>query len=122
MLNQLVWINLIWGFTNLLPIFPLDGGQVVREIVLAKAPRRGDAFVLTISFYAALFLAFVSLGWFIYQHMRGLGEDLFPAIFFGILAIESRRYRRYIIEYGSLGGSEERREAWEQDPDWWKRR
>lgn len=27
------WVNLVWGLFNLLPIFPLDGGQALEEIL-----------------------------------------------------------------------------------------
>lgn len=35
--SQLVWINFLWSTFNLLPILPLDGGQMVRA---ALGPRR----------------------------------------------------------------------------------
>ncbi len=38
MLVMLLVINLFWGLFNLLPIFPLDGGQVTREVCEALAP------------------------------------------------------------------------------------
>jgi len=28
MLRDLLWINILWGLMNLLPIYPLDGGQI----------------------------------------------------------------------------------------------
>src|SRR5438132_7960290 len=31
-LYSLDWINLAWGLINLLPIWPLDGGQVCRDV------------------------------------------------------------------------------------------
>ena len=30
---NLVWINLYWGLVNLLPVLPLDGGQVCRSLL-----------------------------------------------------------------------------------------
>ena len=30
---DLVWINLYWGLVNLLPVLPLDGGQVCRSLL-----------------------------------------------------------------------------------------
>lgn len=38
---QLEWINLFWGLMNLLPVYPLDGGQVCSEILNARAGRKG---------------------------------------------------------------------------------
>ena len=36
-----VWINVIWGAYNLLPIYPLDGG-VLTQVILNKIIKRGD--------------------------------------------------------------------------------
>lgn len=30
--NQLLWVNIGWGFVNLIPIIPLDGGSIMRNI------------------------------------------------------------------------------------------
>lgn len=32
LLGSLLFINIIWGMVNLLPIYPLDGGQISREL------------------------------------------------------------------------------------------
>jgi stage IV sporulation protein FB len=123
-LDVLVWINLFWSLVNLMPLFPLDGGQIMREIIHWKAPQRGDKFALTISFYTGIFMTVAALGYFIYTQANGVAFDLrnlWPAFLFGNLTIESYRYRQHIIEYGEMSGYEERREAWERDPDWWKR-
>ena len=35
-LNTLIWdllqVNILWGLVNLLPVYPLDGGQIAREL------------------------------------------------------------------------------------------
>ena len=31
---QLIWINLCWGLVNLLPVLPLDGGQVCQSFLI----------------------------------------------------------------------------------------
>lgn len=36
-LTQLIWINIAWGFLNLSPVLPLDGGHVLED---ALGPRR----------------------------------------------------------------------------------
>jgi stage IV sporulation protein FB len=116
----LFWINLVWGLVNLLPIFPLDGGQIMRETVNYKAPQRGDAFAFTISFYAAIIAAIAVISLYFLKIQDGM-STFFNSLLFLALAYSSWSIRRMIGQYGSLGGGEERREAWEQDPDWWKR-
>jgi Zn-dependent protease len=49
LVGMLVGINSIWPLFNLLPIYPLDGGQVTREIADAAAPGRGALVSLVIS-------------------------------------------------------------------------
>lgn len=37
----LLQVNILWGVINLLPIYPLDGGRVARELFTLTNPRRG---------------------------------------------------------------------------------
>ena len=40
-LAMLIEINLFWPILNLLPIWPLDGGQMAREVFFGVTPRNG---------------------------------------------------------------------------------
>ncbi len=99
---QLVWVNLYWGLFNLLPVFPLDGGQVSRELCLMKWGTRGTRVSLKISFAVAILVvayclfceidsgqfganALAQLPWWV---PRG---SLYIGILFGFLAYESYR-------------------------------
>ena len=120
----LMYINILWGVLNLFPVFPLDGGQILVELVRWKAPHRGDAFSFTISMYAAIALAVLAFLLAVYRSIRGDQDfrSMMPVVLFGILAYQSYQARQHIIMYGGMEGmAPERREAWEQDPDWWKR-
>jgi len=75
--QSLVYIGVFWGLINLMPVFPLDGGQIAREILLAANPRTGMEQSLLLSFYCALFLAFV--GFFALS-------SIFMTLLFGYLA------------------------------------
>jgi Zn-dependent protease len=57
----LIFVNLIWGLFNLLPVFPLDGGQVCRELCGWKRPGRGLSLALQISVGVAATVAGVML-------------------------------------------------------------
>jgi membrane-associated protease RseP (regulator of RpoE activity) len=54
---DLWWINLFWPLLNLLPVYPLDGGQITREIAQAVSPQGGTAFSLGLSMVTAGVLA-----------------------------------------------------------------
>ena len=59
--RALILVNLIWGIFNLLPVFPLDGGQVSRELCEAKWRGRGFQIALKISIGVAAAVAIYSL-------------------------------------------------------------
>lgn len=41
-IRMLLWVNIFWGLMNLLPVYPLDGGQVAREVMtLGSDPHAG---------------------------------------------------------------------------------
>jgi len=79
MIFVLLLFNILWGLVNLMPIYPLDGGRVSREICLLGNPRRGMILSLQISVAAAIFMVIVGLSW----------GSFFVAIFFGFLAYSS---------------------------------
>jgi stage IV sporulation protein FB len=123
-LINLMYISFIWAGMNLVPVYPLDGGQILLEIVRWKAPQRGELFGFTVSMVAAIIITVGAIGFAGYRAARGQQDprDLFPAFLFGQLAFKSYQYRKHIEMYGQIEGiTPERREAWEQDPDWWKR-
>lgn len=58
----LLWVNIWWGVLNLLPIYPLDGGRVSREICTLRGnPRQGIVNSLWISIFTAAAVAIFSL-------------------------------------------------------------
>jgi len=59
--RQLFNVNLYWGIFNLLPVFPLDGGQVASELCEARWPARGFRISLQISIWVAAAIAVYSL-------------------------------------------------------------
>ncbi len=103
--RSLVWVNLGWGLLNLLPIMPLDGGNIMAALFDFVAPSRGRLlasyvsfavigmlFVMTVAtrMYPATILLLL-LGFSTYQvfrverqrftmHPRGLVEQAFMAL------------------------------------------
>ena len=89
-------ICIIWGLVNLLPIYPLDGGQISREITLRIAPRTGIRNSLVISMWTAGIVSFLSL---LQWLQAGRVSIPFVAIMFGYLA-----YTNHATLRGYTGG------------------
>src|SRR6266851_2488877 len=51
--NQLVWVNSFWALVNLLPIWPLDGGMISRELFQSIMPESGTVSSLIASMLVA---------------------------------------------------------------------
>ncbi len=78
-LNVLFKIGVFWGILNLMPVYPLDGGQIFREICLQVSQRYGMQFSAGVSAVVAILLAllFFRMG------------SLFMPLLFGVLAYQS---------------------------------
>ena len=54
-LVNLVWINIIWSFFNLIPLWPLDGGQLLRLAILRfVSPKTGERLLHSIGIFIAI--------------------------------------------------------------------
>jgi len=60
-LNDVFYVSIFWGLINLLPIYPLDGGQIAREIFLKVRLRGGIRESLLLSLVAAVAMALYGL-------------------------------------------------------------
>jgi Zn-dependent protease len=112
---DLIWINLIWGVLNLLPIWPLDGGQISRDLLDGLFPRSGARAALGLSFVLAALLALNAVaaeyGYTLIPFL-GFLRGMFVAIFFALLALGS---------YQAMHIEAVRRQPWERDSDDWRR-
>ena len=78
-LNVVIEIGIVWGILNLLPIYPMDGGKIFREICLQISQRYGMEVSAGISAVIAILLALVFFR---------IGP-LFMSLLFGVLAWQS---------------------------------
>lgn len=80
MVVSLLFINIFWGLVNCLPIIPLDGGQIAREVLLQISPSSGLLLTCNLSMVVAIGVGLLAL-W--------AGMGLFMPLFFGYLAYTS---------------------------------
>jgi membrane-associated protease RseP (regulator of RpoE activity) len=106
---EVVWdlkqINLRWSLINLLPIWPLDGGQITGVILTMFNRRKGMNWTHVVSLVTASLMAM-----YVFQNERGL----FNGIFFVLFALINYRVlqaHHHAAKYGAL----------EEDTEWWKR-
>lgn len=84
-----LFINLVWNVMNLVPVLPLDGGQISREFFCWYKPRGGMQLSLQISMIAGGAVALVSLyRMFNDETVFGL-DPRFLALMFAYLAFQS---------------------------------
>lgn len=86
----MLWVNVFWGIINLLPVYPLDGGHVSRNILIQRDPYGGLRTSLWISVITGGILALVGVVF--------LGS-IYMAFLFGLLAFQSYQMLQSIGRY-----------------------
>lgn len=110
-IQQMIFINLMWGLLNLLPIWPLDGGQISRDVCEGISRDRGLTWSLSISLVLAGVLTLHSILAINGQPLLPFAfGDEFSAILFGLLALQSfqmlqqaQSQRRWMDEHWDRG-------------------
>ncbi len=101
---NMIWINLLWGLVNLLPIYPLDGGQAT-QVVLNQVDRRNGV-------RRSHIVSLVTAGVLAVLAVTISRQDLFPVIFFGILAVLNYQVLQSLHQAKAFGVY--------HDDDWWR--
>lgn len=76
----ILWVNTFWGYINLLPVFPLDGGRVSQQLFVRFDPWNGFRNALWLSVITGAIIAIVAIAFL---------DSLYMAFLFGILAAQS---------------------------------
>jgi stage IV sporulation protein FB len=73
-LGQVIWVNVGWSLLNLLPMLPLDGGNITRSLLdlVTRGKGRRPAEVLSVVMAVGLGLVALSAGFFFGAVLAGL--------------------------------------------------
>jgi membrane-associated protease RseP (regulator of RpoE activity) len=75
------FVSIFWGILNLMPIYPMDGGHIAREVCIFLFPQRGIEYSLILSMVVAVLLIVVAL--------QIQPAQIIIAILFGYLAFQN---------------------------------
>lgn len=87
-LRQLVFVNVVWSLANLLPILPLDGGNVVLAVVDLILPRNAHRIANVVSILVA-----AALGWWAWDSLGYEFGLVVAAMLIGVNVIDLLRTR-----------------------------
>jgi Zn-dependent protease len=99
LLILLLDVNIWWGILNLFPVYPLDGGQIARELFLMQNSATGIRRSLKLSFVTAILLAIAAI-------VRDQKHGMFMALMFGYLAYLSYQNLKAYNDFGRYRGSD----------------
>jgi stage IV sporulation protein FB len=100
----LVQINLFWGLVNLLPVWPLDGGQATQILLTFYDRARGQRWGHVVSLLVAGAVALIAYS---------TTERLFLTLFFGYFALVNYQVLQSLHQAHSMGLY--------QDDEWWRK-
>jgi membrane-associated protease RseP (regulator of RpoE activity) len=86
LVTSLLWVNIFWGIINLMPVYPLDGGNVSRYVLIQVDPLGGARTSLWLSVIVGAMIALAGLFLF---------RSIYMAILFGMLAFQSYQSLQY---------------------------
>jgi Zn-dependent protease len=95
-------INFYLNLLNLVPVYPLDGGQIARSLFLEANPWQGLKFSLIVSLVVAGIIAL----------LFAQNRSMFGAIFFGSLALQNFQELQMMGTGGFGGGFGGGRRPW----------
>jgi stage IV sporulation protein FB len=98
-----VWINIMWGLVNLLPVWPLDGGQVTETVLTQVNPYNGRRWTHIISLVVAGIIAVM---------IFTLSREPFNGVMFALLGAFNYHMLSMIHRAQTMGI---------YDEDWWRR-
>ncbi len=102
---DLLVINLFWTIFNLLPIYPLDGGQATHTLFSMRNAREGPKWCFIVSIGIAAVLA-------VYFYQRDMTFNALLIGYFGLINFQNLQATQFQSRYG---------DGFEQDDNWWRK-
>lgn len=87
LVNDFLWVNIFWGLVNMMPVYPLDGGHVSRELFILFGRRNQILNSLWLSVITGVVLAVLGLVYL---------QSIYMAYLFGYLAYQSYRATQFV--------------------------
>ena len=106
LVRSMLWINIFWGLINLLPVFPLDGGQISRELCIMHDAYTGVVRSIWISLIVGAVMVVVAIS----------RKEWYVGLLFGSLAFSSymmlQQFRGGGFGGGGFGGGRQGGRPW----------
>ena len=80
--NDILWCSIFWGFMNLLPVLPLDGGHISEALLVGRIGEQGRVRAYQVSFVMAVVVTLVA----------AIEGSTYLAFFFASMAFGSFQY------------------------------
>ncbi len=84
-IGTMLLINWYWSLMNLLPVWPLDGGQIAHQVI--GRFRTYDAWDLTLKL--SILVCVAVIGWTLFETSRSGEPDKFRIVMFAMLAFQN---------------------------------
>jgi Zn-dependent protease len=82
LIHDLLFINIFWALMNLLPVLPLDGGQIALQVLMQQDPWQGTVRALWLSVITGGIVALLAIAVLRDQYMMFLFASLAASNFF----------------------------------------
>jgi Zn-dependent protease len=102
-ISDLLFINIVWGVLNLIPIWPLDGGQIMGVFMRKLSQRRGMEFMHGMSMLVAALI-----GIWLYQR----GGDIYNIFLLGLIGFQN---------FQMLQLMHARQVNYSDEEEWWRK-
>jgi len=110
---QMVWVNSFWPLVNLLPIWPLDGGMIARELFQATMRAAGTGASLVVSMIVAGTCSAYSIaaanG---YLRIPFIPGDMYLGLFFALFAVSNFQEWQMLRDHSDRPWKEEPPDSW----------